>query len=66
MLIIEEGIQLAKWTLYTLIRSYSKYRVPAIIVFCNSADILLCLPEYEIAVYITSARKDEKENITYQ
>lgn len=66
MLIIEERIQLARWTLYTLIRSYSKYRVPVIIVSCNSADTLLCQPEYEIAIYITLARKDEKENIAYQ
>lgn len=67
MLIIEWGIQLANWTLCTLITSYSKkYGVPVKIVSCNAADILLCVPEYEIAVCVTSARKDEKENIAYQ
>lgn len=52
---------------YTLMRSYSKKRrVPVTILSCNAADILLCVPEYEIAVCIISAGKDEKENIAYQ
>lgn len=66
-LIIEWGTQFANWTLKILIRSYSKkYRLPVGIVSCNAADILLCVLEYEIRLCITSARKDEKENIACQ
>lgn len=66
-LVIEWGTQFANWTLKILIRSYSKkYKLPVVIVSCNAADILLCVPEYEIIICITSARKDEKENIACQ
>lgn len=53
-------------TLHTDQELLQEYGVPVKIVSCNAADILLCVPEYEIAVCVTSARKDEKENIVYQ
>lgn len=66
-LIIEWSTQFANWTLKILIRSYSKkYRLPVGIVSCNAAEILLCVPEYEMIIRITSAWKDEKENIACQ
>jgi len=40
--------------------------MPVLIVSCNAADVLLCVPEYEVAVCITSATEDEQENIAYQ
>lgn len=66
-LVIKWGIQFANWTLKILIRDYSKkYKLPVRIVSYNAADILLCVPEYEIITCITSARKDEKNPIACQ
>lgn len=63
--IIEWATQFANWTLKILVRSCSKktlcWREKT--VPCNAAVTLLYAPEYGIIICITSARKDEKENI---